>query len=49
MADIVGEFKVHFREELGQGTFGNVYRAKNKAGKTVVAAKKNQFMQWWSD
>ena len=40
MADTVGEFKVHFRQELGQGTFGNVYKADNKAGKTIVAAKK---------
>ena len=40
MADIVGEYKVHILKALGQGAFGNAYKADNKAGKTVVAAKK---------
>ena len=39
MAVTVGKFKVHFREKLGQGRFGNVYKAYDEEGKTDVAAK----------
>ena len=46
MSDTVGEYKVYFREELGNGTYGIVYKADNKAGKTVVAAKKINFYKY---
>ena len=37
----VGDYSVHFGEELGGGTFGTVYKANNKYGNLVAAKRIN--------